>query len=169
MVVARSRNPAKVGGTGGRISIGAAEHRNYHGWVTDDDASFSAPGWIGFGLVVGGVSACAGVSLDALTAHVFSQRLGVHELATLATTARYLLIHGLLLLLLATWLRTAPASRLLKAAIILAATGIVLFCGGLTASVVSGVPSLGAAAPYGGSAFMAAWLACAIHGLAANP
>ena len=128
----------------------------------------SATGWTDSALVIGGLSACAGIGLDALTAHLFSQRLAARELATLATAARYFLIHGLLLLLLATWLRTAPASRLLKGAMVLAATGIVLFCGGLTASVVSGVPALGAAAPYGGSAFMASWLACAVHGVAGH-
>lgn len=115
--------------------------------------------------MLGGLSACAGVGLDALTAHLFSQRLGARELTTLATTARYFLIHGMLLLLLATWLRTLPAARLLKGATILAASGIVLFCGGLSASVLSGVAGLGAAAPYGGMALMAAWVACAIHGL----
>ena len=90
------------------ISIGLANHRNYDAGVKDDYASSDTSGWIGFGLVVGGASAGLGVGLDALTAHLFSQRLGARELATLATTARYLLIHGLLLLLLATWLRTEP-------------------------------------------------------------
>jgi len=113
--------------------------------------------------VVGGLSGCAGVALDALSAHALSRTLGPHDITTLATTARYFMIHGLLLLLVATWLRSTPASRLLKAGVMLAATGIVLFCCGLTAKVVSGVPELGAAAPYGGSAFMAAWLACAMY------
>ncbi len=136
--------------------------------MKDNYTSSGASGWIRFGLVVGGLSACSGVGLDALTAHLFSRQVGVRELTTLATTTRYLLNHGLLLLLLATWLRTRPASRLLKGAIISAATGIVLFCGGLTASVVSGLPVLGAAAPYGAMALMLAWLACAIHGLTAD-
>lgn len=134
--------------------------------MKDDYASSRACGWVVFALVVGGLSACAGVALDALSAHLFSQRLNAHDVTTLATTARYFMIHGLLLLLVATWLRNAPASRLLKAVTMLAATGIVLFCGGLTAKVLSGVAALGAAAPYGGSAFMAAWLGCALHGVA---
>lgn len=116
-------------------------------------------------MAMGGVSACAGVALDALTAHAFSQRLAAHELTTLSTAARYLLIHGLLLVVLAKWHAERPDSRLIKAAAALAAIGIVLFCGGLTASVLSGVHGFGAAAPMGGSAFMAAWLACALYGL----
>lgn len=136
--------------------------------MEDDYTSSGASGWIRFGLFLGGLSACSGVGLDALTAHLFSRQFGARELTTLATTARYLLIHGLLLMLLATWLRTLPDSRLLKGAIISAAIGIVLFCGGLTASTVSGLPVLGAAAPYGGIALMLAWLACAIHGLTAD-
>lgn len=134
--------------------------------MKDDYASSSATGWVAFALVVGGLSAGAGVGLDALSAHLFSQHLAAPALATLATTARYFLLHGLLLLILAGWLRAQPRARLLKGATALAATGIVLFCGGLTASVISGVSALGSAAPYGGSALMAAWLACAIHGIA---
>ena len=114
---------------------------------------------------VGGLSAGAGIALDALIAHAFSLRFAAHELTTLSTVARYLLIHGLLLLVLAKWHADSPHSRLLKAAAALAAIGIVLFCGGLTASVLSGVRAVGAAAPLGGAAFMAAWLACALYGL----
>lgn len=131
--------------------------------MKDDSASSSASGWVGFALIAGGLSGCAGVALDAVSAHAFSQRLGAHDLTTLATTARYLLVHGLLLMLVASWLRSAPTARLLKAVVILAAIGIVLFCGGLTAKVMSGLPVLGVAAPYGGSALMAAWLGCALH------
>lgn len=134
--------------------------------MKNDSASANTAGLAGFVQVIGGLSACAGVGLDAVSAHLFSQQLTASELATLATTARYFLLHGLLLLLLAGWLRARPGAQLLKAAALLAATGIVLFCGGLTASIVGGVPSLGRAAPYGGSALMAAWLACAIHGIA---
>ena len=131
--------------------------------MKDHHASSTASGWARFALIAGGLSGCAGVALDALSAHAFSQRLGTHDLITLATTARYLLVHGLLLMLVASWLRSAPTARLLKAVVILAATGIVLFCAGLTAQVVSGVSVLGVAAPYGGSALMAAWLACALY------
>ncbi len=121
-----------------------------------------------FALILGGAAGCAGVALDALAAHAFSQRLGAHDITTLATTARYLLVHGLLLLLVGSWLGKAPSSRLLKAVVVLAATGIVLFCAGLTAKVLSGVAVFGVAAPFGGSAFMAAWLGCAIFALASQ-
>lgn len=131
--------------------------------MKDHHASARASGWVGFALITGGLSGCAGVALDALSAHAFKQRLGAHDITTLATTARYLLVHGLLLMLVAGWLRSAPGARLLKAVVILAATGIVLFCGGLTAKVLSGVSILGIVAPLGGSALMAAWLGCAIY------
>lgn len=114
-------------------------------------------------MAIGGAAGCAGVALDALSAHAFKQRFNAHDVDILATTARYLLVHGVLLLLVGNWLQSAPASRLLKGVVLLAATGIVLFCCGLTAKVVSGVATFGAAAPYGGSAFMAAWLGCALH------
>lgn len=114
-------------------------------------------------MVIGGIAGCAGVALDALSAHAFRQRFDAHDLDILATAARYLLIHGVLLLIVGNWLKSAPVSRLLKGVVLLAATGIVLFCCGLTAKVVSGVATFGAAAPYGGSSFMAAWLGCALH------
>lgn len=136
--------------------------------MKDHHASAGASGWVVFALVSGGLSGCAGVALDALSAHAFSQRLGAHDITTLATTARYLLVHGVLLMLVASWMRSAPAARPLKAVVILAATGIVLFCAGLTAKVISGVSALGVAAPYGGLALMAAWLACAFYAVTSS-
>lgn len=114
---------------------------------------------------LGGLAACAGVALDALNAHAFAQRFDVHALGVLATAARYLLVHGLLLLVVARWRREAGAAPLLKLAGWLAATGIVLFCAGLIASTLSGVHWLGKGAPWGGTAFMAAWLTLGLHGL----
>lgn len=114
---------------------------------------------------LGGLAACAGVALDALNAHAFAARFDAHALGVLATAARYLLLHGLLLLAIAGWWRGAGQAPLLKLAGWLAATGIVLFCGGLTVSTLSGVAWLGKGAPWGGTAFMAAWLACGLHGL----
>ena len=136
--------------------------------MKDDYASSRTGGWKVSALIIGGAAGCAGVALDALSAHAFSQRLGAHDITTLATTARYLLVHGLLLLLVGSWLGRAPGSRLLKAVVLLAATGIVLFCVGLTAKVMSGVAIFGVAAPFGGSAFMAAWLGCAIFAVASR-
>lgn len=117
--------------------------------------------WARFAMACGGLSGCAGVALGALLAHALGQRLDAHGLATLETVSRYLLVHGVLLVALAAWQRGHSGSITLKLAILCAAIGLVLFCGGLTASTLSGERTLGAAAPFGGSAFMVAWLACA--------
>lgn len=133
--------------------------------MKNDYASSRSDAWPAVALVTGGVAASAGVALDALSAHAFAQRLNAHDLTTLATTARYLLIHGLLLVVVGGWLRSLPNSPVLKGVVVSAASGIVLFCGGLTAKVMSGTAMYGAAAPYGGSAFMLAWLLCALHAI----
>ena len=133
--------------------------------MNNDHASSRTGGAPRWPAALGGLAACAGIALDALAAHALVSRFGAYELGVLATAARYLVVHGLLLLVIVAWRRDAPSAPLLNVAAALAATGIVLFCGGLTARILTGVHALGAAAPYGGTAFMAAWLACGLHGL----
>lgn len=133
--------------------------------MKSDYASSRSGAWRAAALLIGGVAACGGVALDALAAHAFKQRLDAHDLGTLATTARYLTIHGLMLIVVGGWLQSLPATRVLKGVVLSAATGIVLFCVGLSAKVVSGTALYGAAAPYGGTAFMLAWLGCALHAI----
>lgn len=114
--------------------------------------------------VVGGVAGAAGVLLGALTAHAFKARLDAAALGTLETVSSYLLVHGLLLVVIAA-LQGGGGSLALKVAGILAVTGIILFCGGLSARILAGVSFAGGLAPAGGLAFMGAWLALAIHAL----
>lgn len=118
--------------------------------------------WFRWSVLLGGIAGSAGVGLGALNTHAFSHRLDAHALATLDTVSRYLLIHGLLLLVIAGWQRTYPDAIALKVGSSLAAIGIVLFCGGLSASTLGSAPVFGQAAPLGGSALMGAWLACAV-------
>ncbi|MBK8960817.1 MAG: DUF423 domain-containing protein [Proteobacteria bacterium] len=149
-----------------QIFIGSRNHRNYNALVKSDYASSSMGSWGVAAMLTGGIAGCAGVVLDALSAHALQSRLTSHDMNSLTTAARYLMLHGLLLIVIAGRLRQAAASRVLKAVVLLAATGIVLFCGGLTAKVLTGMAVYGAAAPYGGTAFMAAWLGCALHAVA---
>lgn len=116
-------------------------------------------------MVVAGLAGCSGVALGALTAHALRARLDTGALATLDTVSKYLLIHAVLLLVIALWTRSAADTGVLKVAGVLVLAGIVFFCGGLTVSVLSGARQFAIAAPAGGMAFMAAWLACALHAL----
>lgn len=115
--------------------------------------------------LLGGLAGCGGVALGALSAHALRERLDPAALATLDTASKYLLIHALLLLLIALWLRSSADSLALKLAGVCVIAGIFLFCGGLTASVLSGIHQFAVAAPLGGTSFMVAWLACAAHAL----
>ena len=114
----------------------------------------------------GGVAACAGVALGALSAHALKTRLDATALATLHTVSWYCLVHGLALIVLTLWLQRAPESLALKFAALLFAGGLVFFCGGLSASMLSGMRAFGSAAPFGGMAFMLGWLTIAGYGVA---
>ena len=114
-------------------------------------------------MAIGGLSGCAGVVLGALTAHAFKHRLDTIALASLETVSNYLLIHGLLLVLVASLAQSSPSSVALKLAGSLIIIGIILFCGGLSASLLSGIRTFSAGAPVGGMAFMSAWLLLCIH------
>lgn len=117
--------------------------------------------WVKFFTLVGAVAGGAGVALSALSAHALRQRIDPAGLATLDTASRYLLVHGLLLLVIAYWARSFSDALSLKIAGLLACTGIVLFCGGLAVGTLSGLRFFATAAPLGGSALMGAWLAVA--------
>ena len=116
---------------------------------------------IKFFTLLGALAGCAGVGLGALSAHALRQRIDPAGLATLDTVSRYLLVHGLLLVVVGCWMRAAGHALPLQIAGVLASTGVVLFCGGLASAVLSGQHFFGMAAPLGGDALMGAWLALA--------
>ncbi len=116
-------------------------------------------------MIAGGLAGCAGIVLGALSAHLFKQRIEPAGLATLETVSAYLLIHGLLLVLIGSLAESTPGSASIRIAGVLAAVGIILFCGGLSTSVLSGVRAFATVAPAGGIALMGAWLSIAIYAL----
>jgi uncharacterized membrane protein YgdD (TMEM256/DUF423 family) len=121
--------------------------------------------WIKCFAVIGALAGAAGVAGGAFAAHAQGPRFAPAALATIDTVSRHLLVHGLLLLVIATWLRATGDAWPLRLAGALAAGGIVLFCGGLGAGALTGLRSLAALAPVGGSAFIAAWLVLALYAL----
>jgi uncharacterized membrane protein YgdD (TMEM256/DUF423 family) len=76
----------------------------------------------------------------------------------------FLLIHSVLLFAFTLWYERRP-HRLLFAAQAFVLVGMVLFCGSVIMSKLTGVPGLVAAAPYGGTSLMVGWLLAAITAL----
>jgi uncharacterized membrane protein YgdD (TMEM256/DUF423 family) len=113
--------------------------------------------------LLGAVNAFIAVAAGAFGAHGLRKRLDADLLATFETGARYQMYHALGLFAVA-WLvaRGAPAARPAGWCML---AGIVLFSGSLYALALSGVRGLGAVTPFGGVAFLAAWILLAWAGL----
>lgn len=98
-----------------------------------------------------------GVALGAFAAHGLKQRLGADYLAVFQTGVQYQLIHALALIGVALLALHAP-SRLLTAAGVLFAVGVMLFSGSLYLLTLTGISKLGIITPIGGTAFLAGWI-----------
>ena len=103
------------------------------------------------------------VALGAYAAHAAKGAAHPEAARLLQTAVLYQLVHGIGLLVAGVLGRLA-ASRWLWAAGALHALGIVLFCGSLWVLALTG-QSLGVAAPLGGLAFIAGWIAMAVHAM----
>ena len=96
------------------------------------------------------------VILGAFGAHGLKSRLDVYQMGIYEKAVFYHFIHGLGMLFAAT---TANLSKQSRAQICgLFAAGILLFSGSLYCLALSGVTMLGAVTPFGGVAFIAAWM-----------
>lgn len=113
-------------------------------------------------LVLGALNAAAAVALGALAAHILKARLAPELLAVFQTGVQYHFYHALGLLLVGLATGRGPASVWLQAAGWLMLTGIVLFSGSLYALAFSGQRGFGLVAPFGGSAFLLAWILFAL-------
>jgi uncharacterized membrane protein YgdD (TMEM256/DUF423 family) len=102
------------------------------------------------------------VAAGAFGAHALRARVSAEMLAVWETGARYQMYHALALLGVA-WTVSRWPGPLASAAGWLFAVGVVLFSGSLYLLALSGVRWLGAVTPLGGLAFLAGWLALALH------
>ena len=114
---------------------------------------------------VGGVCGAAGVALGAALSHAFKDGYSAADIRVLEICADYLIWHALAICLCGLTLRTTHASRAFVLAGGLFASGIVLFCGGLSARVFTGIEGFAMLAPIGGSALIAGWLSLSSAGL----
>lgn len=109
-------------------------------------------------LILGGVNAALVVMLGAFGAHGLKAKISAEMLAVYQTGVHYHLFHALGLLVVglvasqiadSVWLRWSGWLMLL---------GIILFSGSLYVLSVSGLRWLGMVTPFGGVAFIAAWI-----------
>lgn len=110
-------------------------------------------------LVLGGLATALGVALGAFGAHALKAKLPPEMLAVYQTGVQYHLWHALGLVAIGLTAIHLPASAPLKWAGWSMLAGIVLFSGSLYALAVTGTRWLGAITPFGGVAFIVAWLA----------
>ena len=101
------------------------------------------------------------VALGAFGTHALKARVSPDLQAVWATAVQYHAWHALGLLAVGILMSARPALGGLALPAWLLVAGIVLFSGSLYALVLSGARGLGAVAPVGGAAFLAAWLALA--------
>lgn len=111
-------------------------------------------------VVTGSLLAFLSVALGAFGAHVLADRLGEHYLSIYETGVQYQMYHSLGLILIgilgAQVVRDSTGA--LQWAGWVMALGIVLFSGSLYALSISRVGALGAITPFGGIAFLVAWV-----------
>lgn len=111
---------------------------------------------------IGAVLMALGVMLGAFGAHALKDRLDAYSLDVYQKAVFYHFIHALGILIVSALFR---AGALTESACTIVCTlliaGIVLFSGSLYLLAVTGSRALGIVTPFGGLAFIAAWLVLA--------
>jgi uncharacterized membrane protein YgdD (TMEM256/DUF423 family) len=118
---------------------------------------------------VGAILLALAVIIGAFGAHALQGRLDAYSKGVYETGVMYHFFHALGLLVVSFLPRigalSAPRAGWVSALLL---TGVVLFSGSLYALAISGVRILGAVTPFGGLAFIAAWVLLAYWLLTAN-
>jgi uncharacterized membrane protein YgdD (TMEM256/DUF423 family) len=109
-------------------------------------------------LILGGINAALVVMLGAFGAHGLKAKLTAEMLAVYQTGVHYHLFHALGLLAVGLVASQIADSVWLKWSGWLMLVGIILFSGSLYVLSVSGLRWLGMVTPFGGVAFIAAWI-----------
>lgn len=115
-------------------------------------------------LVIAGLSGAISVSTDAAARHLLAG--DAHRLQLAATSARYGLVHAAALVGVAALCDRNGPGFWLGASGWLFIAGLALFCGSLDLIAAGAPAGLAALAPWGGTAFIAAWTALLIAALA---
>lgn len=113
-------------------------------------------------ITLGCIAAALAVACGAFGAHALRTRLPADALAVYHTAVQYHFYHALGLIALGVLAFHLPDSSALRVAGWLMCAGIVVFSGSLYGISVAGARGLGVLTPFGGAAFIAAWLLAAI-------
>ena len=109
-------------------------------------------------LILGGINAALVVMLGAFGAHGLKTKISAEMLAVYQTGVHYHLFHALGLLVVGLVATQMADSVYLNWSGWLMLVGIILFSGSLYVLSVSGLRWLGMVTPFGGVAFIAAWI-----------
>ncbi|RKZ43653.1 MAG: DUF423 domain-containing protein [Gammaproteobacteria bacterium] len=111
-----------------------------------------------FYLALGSINALLVIIIGAFGSHGLKAKLTVDNMAIYQTAVQYHFYHavGLILVGLIAW--HIPNSNYLRWSAWLMVMGIVLFCGSLYTLSITNIRWLGMITPFGGMAFILAWL-----------
>lgn len=109
-------------------------------------------------IILGAINAFLAVALGAFGAHGLEGKLEPKYLETWKTGVTYQMFHATGLLIIGLMLGKLPANSLLSWSGWLMFIGIILFSGSLYVLSVTKISILGAVTPFGGLAFLAAWV-----------
>lgn len=109
-------------------------------------------------VLLGSLNAFISVVLGAFGAHVLPGKISDEMLQVYETGVHYQMFHAIGLLLVGVLSGPLGNGRRLRWSGGLMQAGIILFSGSLYALSLSGIKPLGAITPFGGVAFLAAWL-----------
>ncbi len=109
-------------------------------------------------LALGSLGMFLAVAAGAFGAHAFKKMLDPELLAVYQTAVHYHVYHALGLLVVGLLALHVPLTAPLRWAGWLLVVGLVLFSGSLYMLSLTGMRGLGIITPFGGAAFLAAWL-----------
>ena len=113
---------------------------------------------IRFLIFSGALGAALSVILGAFAAHGLKARMPPESLAVFQTGVQYQFYHSLGLILVGILIQITRPSGMMSASGILMLVGILLFSGSLYIISLTGIRNLGIITPFGGMAFIIAWL-----------
>jgi uncharacterized membrane protein YgdD (TMEM256/DUF423 family) len=109
-------------------------------------------------ILLGAGNAALAILLGAFAAHTIQNTISERMLVIFSTAVDYHLYHAIGLIVVGLLIKLHPISKLLKFAVYLMLFGIIVFCGSLYALSLTGITKLGMVTPFGGVAFIIAWL-----------
>ena len=106
---------------------------------------------------VGSFNAALAIALGAFAAHGLEKRLDERSLEVFHTAADFHLWHALGIILVGIIAKISTKENFSPIAVLMN-LGIILFCGSLYVLSTTGIKWLGMITPFGGTAFIVAWL-----------